>query len=64
MGQVEDEGKLLLNYAFLLSSLRWRLVVDDPPPFLLSPPPSSHQLSLRRWLINRLLFMKIYNTAT
>lgn len=32
MGQVEDEGKLLLNSAFLLSSLRWRLVVGDPPP--------------------------------
>lgn len=67
MGQATDEGKLLLNSAFPLPSVRWRLTVTCPPSFAVSPPyrpPTfSPRLSLQRWVINPLLFMKIYNIA-
>lgn len=60
MGQVADEGKLLLNSALPLSSVKMAPDGDLPPFF--SPPPNSSQRSLQRWVINP-LFIKIYNMA-
>lgn len=61
MGQVADEGKLLLNSVLPLPSVKMAPGADLPPSF--SPPPNSRQLSLQRWVINPLLFIKIYNIA-